>query len=110
MTFAFAVARTDQPDSFPEFKVITAGAMGPAFVREKKAKAIMSLIVSLVPASWRAEGNSFKLSHHRFAPKRKWNSVNASMELCSVAINILIVSNSVRDEAAAALQVKRRGT
>jgi len=74
--FAPAVARTDQADSFLEFKVIMAMAMDPAFVREKKAKAIMSLIVSLVPASWRAEGNSFKLSHHRFAPNPEWNSVN----------------------------------
>jgi hypothetical protein len=44
---------------------------------EKKAKATMSLIVNLVPASWRVEANPFKLFHHRFAPKRKWNSVNA---------------------------------
>jgi len=77
VTFALAVARTDQADSFLEFKVIMAMAMGPAFVREKKARATMSLIVNLVPASWRVEANPFKLSHHRFAPKRKWNSVNA---------------------------------
>ena len=85
-------------------------ALGPAFFLEKKAKGTRRFNVNLVPATWRVEVNPFKLFHHRFAPKRKWNSVNASMELCSVAINILIVSNSVRDEAAAALQVKRRGT
>jgi hypothetical protein len=52
VTFAFAVARTDQPDSFLEFKVIMAMAMGPAFVREKKAKAMVRLTVNLVPVSW----------------------------------------------------------
>ena len=35
VTFAFAVARTDQADSFLEFKVIMAMAMGPAFVPQK---------------------------------------------------------------------------
>jgi hypothetical protein len=76
VTFAPAVARTDQADRFLEFRDITAMAMGPAFVREKKAKATMSSIVNLVPASWSVEANPFKLSHHRFAPKPKWNSAN----------------------------------
>jgi hypothetical protein len=41
VTFAPAVARTGQADRFLEFRDITAMAMGPAFVREKKAKATM---------------------------------------------------------------------
>jgi hypothetical protein len=71
------VVRTDQADSFLELEVIMAMAMGPAFAREEKAKATMRLNVDLVPASWRVEANPFKLFHHRIAPKRKWNSVNA---------------------------------
>lgn len=52
-------------------------ALGPAFVRGKKAKGTRRFNVNLVPASWRVEANPFKLFHRRFAPKRKWNFVNA---------------------------------
>lgn len=40
VTFAFAVARTDQADSFLEFKVIMAMAMGPAFVPQRRRASV----------------------------------------------------------------------
>jgi hypothetical protein len=64
---AFAVARTDQPDSFLEFKVIMAMAMGPHLAREKKAKATVRLTVNLVPASGESRQTRSSFFHHRFA-------------------------------------------
>ena len=76
MTFSIAVARTDQADNILEREFVMAMAMGPAFVRGKKATGTMRFYVNLGLASWKIEANPFKLFHHRFAPKRKWNSVN----------------------------------
>ena len=93
MIFAFAAARMVQVENFPELKAAMATAMGPAFLREKKAKRTVRFYVNLVPASWRVEANPFKLFHHRSARRQKWNFVNALTEPCWGAINILIASN-----------------
>jgi hypothetical protein len=66
-----------QGDSTPELDFNMGIAWGLAFARESKGKGIMRFNAISAPASWRVAENPFKLSHHRFAPKRGWNSANA---------------------------------
>jgi hypothetical protein len=76
VTFSFAAAKMDWAGRFLELKAIMAMAMGLASARGRRAKGTARLNANLVPAFWRVGANPFKLFHHRFALKQKWNSDN----------------------------------
>jgi hypothetical protein len=77
VVFSFAAARTPWEDSTPELKFVMGMASGPAFFRESKGKELMKFYVVSALATSKVAENQSKLSHHQFAPKRRWNSANA---------------------------------